>query len=430
MLDVHSPLGTAVAVIALIAVIGIAVSAQRLSPAIVAVPAAVLVTLLGIVSWSQVCDELEFIGPTIGFLAAMLVVAEVCARTGVFAWVGQLLADWSRGSPTHLLGLVFVAAALTTAVLSIDTTIVLLTPVAVATARRIGARVTPVGTATAHLANSASTLLPVSNLTNLLAFSATGLGFLSFAGLMAAPWVVAIVVEYVIFRIFFAGELQTTAPQTTRTPAQPHSGTPERTTRRPAPVVTLILLGLLLCGFVVAEPLGIPLAAIAGVGAAVMLIVPMRKAPVVTAVRALRAVNIPFLAFVAALGIIILPIRLGPIGEAITHLIPGGNSLWALLAVAALAAVAANVLNNLPATLLLLPMVANDHGLALAMLLGVNIGPNLAYFGSLANLLWRDVMRRHTIAPPTRRYVLLGTLTVPPTLIAAVVALWVGLQVM
>ncbi|MEN2511105.1 SLC13 family permease, partial [Gordonia polyisoprenivorans] len=110
MLDVHSPLGTAVAVIALIAVIGIAVSAQRLSPAIVAVPAAVLVTLLGIVSWSQVCDELEFIGPTIGFLAAMLVVAEVCARTGVFAWVGQLLADWSRGSPTHLLGLVFVAA--------------------------------------------------------------------------------------------------------------------------------------------------------------------------------------------------------------------------------------------------------------------------------------------------------------------------------
>lgn len=425
MLDVHSPLGTAVAVLALIAVIGIAVSAQRLSPAIVAVPAAVLLTLLGVVSWSQVRDELGFIGPTIGFLAAMLVVAEVCARTGVFAWVGQLLADWSRGSPTHLLGLVFVAAALTTAVLSIDTTIVLLTPVAVATARRIGARVTPVGTATAHLANSASTLLPVSNLTNLLAFSATGLGFLSFAGLMAAPWVVAIVVEYVIFRVFFAGELRTT-----HKPAEPPSGTPERTTRRPAPVVTLILLGLLLCGFVVAEPLGIPLAAIAGVGAAVMLIVPMRKAPVVTAVRALRAVNIPFLAFVAALGIIILPIRLGPIGEAITHLIPGGNSLWALLAVAALAAVAANVLNNLPATLLLLPMVAHDHGLALAMLLGVNIGPNLAYFGSLANLLWRDVMRRHTIAPPTRRYVLLGTLTVPPTLVAAVVALWVGLQVM
>ncbi|RPA60011.1 arsenic transporter [Gordonia oryzae] len=422
MLDVHSPLGTAVAVLALVAVIGIAVSAQRLSPAIIAVPAAVLLPLLGVVSWSQVRDELEFIAPTIGFLAAMLVVAEVCARTGVFAWVGQLLADWSRGSPRQLLRLVFVAAALTTAVLSIDTTIVLLTPVAVATARRIGARATPVGTATAHLANSASTLLPVSNLTNLLAFSATGLGFLSFAGLMAAPWVVAIVVEYVIFRVFFAGDLPTArAPDTAHTPAD--------TPRRPAPVGTLILLGLLLCGFVIAEPLGLSLAAIAGVGAAVMLIVPMRKAPAVTAVRALRAVNLGFLAFVAALGIIVLPIRLGPIGGAITHLIPDGNSLWALLAVATLAAVAANVLNNLPATLLLLPMVAHDPGLALAMLLGVNIGPNLAYFGSLANLLWRDVMRRHTIAPPTRRYVLLGTLTVPPTLIAAVVALWVGLQV-
>ncbi|MGC5248128.1 SLC13 family permease [Gordonia sp. DT219] len=424
MLDAHSSLGTAVAVLCLAAVIGVAVSAQRLSPAVVAVPAALLLALLGAVSWSQVVDELRFIGPTIGFLAAMLVIAEVCARTGVFAWIGQILASWSRASPTRLLGLVFVAAALTTAVLSIDTTIVLLTPVAVATARRIGARVTPVGTATAHLANSASTLLPVSNLTNLLAFSATGLGFLSFAGLMAAPWVVAILVEYVIFRMFFASELKSAG-----TPAI-EDGNPPSTARRPAPLATLVMLGLVLCGFVIAEPLGIPLAAVAAVGAVVMLIAPLRKAPAVTLVRAVRAVNIPFLAFVAALGIIIVPIRLGPIGEWITGLIPSGTQLWALLAVAALAALAANILNNLPATLLLLPMVSHEPGLALAMLLGVNIGPNLAYFGSLANLLWRDVMRRHTIAPPTRRYVLLGTLTVPPTLIAAVGALWLGLQLM
>ncbi|NDK91854.1 arsenic transporter [Gordonia desulfuricans] len=422
MLTADSVLGTVLAVCALVAVIGVAVWATRIPAAVVAVPAAVLLAVLGVVSWGQIGTELEFIGPTIGFLAAMLVIAEVCARTGVFAWIGAVLARSSRGSPTRLLGLVFAAAAVTTAVLSIDTTIVLLTPVAVATARRIGARVTPVGAATAHLANSASTLLPVSNLTNLLAFSATGLGFLGFAGLMAGPWVAAIVVEYLLFRWFFADQLR--PPRDADRPADTAG-----TVRRP-PIGTLIALGLILVGFVVAEPLGVPLAVVAAIGAVVMVAPLMRRTPLSTTVRVVRAANIGFLAFVAALGVIILPIRLGPIGDAIATLIPSGTQLWALLAVAALAAVIANLLNNLPATLLLLPMVAHEPGLALAMLLGVNIGPNLGYFGSLANLLWRDLMHRHTAAPTTRRFLLLGTVTVPPTLVAAVVALWAGLRVL
>ncbi|MEP9392750.1 SLC13 family permease [Gordonia sp. VNQ95] len=425
MLDSQSVLGTILAACCLFGVVGVAVSARRMSPAVVAVPAAVVLVVLGVVSWSQAGDELSFIGPTIGFLAAMFVVAEVCAQEGVFAWIGSVLARVSRGSPQRLLGLVFVAAAVTTAVLSIDTTIVLLTPVAVATARRIGAKVAPAGAATAHLANSASTLLPVSNLTNLLAFSATGLGFLTFAGLMVGPWVVAIVVEYVLFRWFFASELRSVRDEATSDGPAPTAPA----VSRPAPVLTLVLLGLLLVGFVVAEPLGVPLSVVAAIGAVVMLIAPLRRAPLPTVIRAGRALNVPFLAFVAALGIIILPIRLGPVGDWVTTLIPSGEGLLALLAVAALAAVVANLLNNLPATLLLIPLVAHEPGLALAMLLGVNIGPNLAYFGSLANLLWRDVMRRNTTPPPTRRYLLLGALTVPPTLIAAVVALWVGLQV-
>lgn len=429
MLNAHSVIGTVLAVVCLLAVIGVAVSTTRLPAAVVAVPGAALLLVLGVVSWDQARSELAFIGPTIGFLAAMLVVAEICAMTGVFTWIGAMMARASGHSPQRLLGLVFVAAALTTAVLSIDTTIVLLTPVAVATARRIGARVAPVGAATAHLANSASTLLPVSNLTNLLAFSATGLGFLHFAGLMAAPWVVAVVVEYVIFRWFFAGELRRLSPAAD-TPSDVEDGDGRDTDSgaAPAPRTTLILLGVLLVGFVVAEPLGIELSVVAAIGAVVMIIPLLRRSPLSTIARSLRAANIGFLAFVAALGVIILPIRQGPIGSWVTTLIPSDDGLLALLAMAALAAVAANILNNLPATLLLIPMVAHSPGLALAMLLGVNIGPNLAYFGSLANLLWREVMRRHTTPPPTRRYLLLGALTVPPTLIAAVLALWASLQ--
>jgi len=87
--------------------------------------------------------------------------------------------------------------------------------------------------------------------------------------------------------------------------------------------------------------------------------------------------------------------------------------------------------NNLPATLVLLAALGGgDHpGLILAVLLGVNIGPNLTYIGSLATLLWRRVLRGREAAPSLRTFTLLGLITVPLTLPAAVVALWLGLRI-
>jgi len=108
---------------------------------------------------------------------------------------------------------------------------------------------------------------------------------------------------------------------------------------------------------------------------------------------------------------------------------PSGTGLVALLCAAVIAAVAANLFNNLPATLLLVPLVSGQPALVLAVLLGVNIGPNLAVFGSLANLLWRDVMRQHSASTSSHVYLKLGAVSVPLTLITAVLALWAGLRV-
>ena len=82
-----------------------------------------------------------------------------------------------------------------------------LTPVVFATAARVGARPRPHVYACTYLSNTASLLLPVSNLTNLLAFAASGLSFRRFAALMGLPWLVAIGTEYVVFRRFFANDL-------------------------------------------------------------------------------------------------------------------------------------------------------------------------------------------------------------------------------
>jgi arsenical pump membrane protein len=108
--------------------------------------------------------------------------------------------------------------------------------------------------------------------------------------------------------------------------------------------------------------------------------------------------------------------------------LPDGDGLLALLTVAAVSALLANLLNNLPATLALLPVLAvGGPGPVLAMLIGVNVGPNLTYVGSLANLLWRRVLGRET--PSSEQHTAIGVATVPLTLLAATVALWAALRI-
>ena len=95
--------------------------------------------------------------------------------------------------------------------------------------------------------------------------------------------------------------------------------------------------------------------------------------------------------------------------DAVDSLIPHGAGLPALIAIAVLAAVVANLVNNLPATLIMLPAVAaGGAGPVLAMLVGVNVGPNLSYVGSLATLLWRRVMHAHDEPTDIRAFTVLG----------------------
>jgi arsenical pump membrane protein len=112
-----------------------------------------------------------------------------------------------------------------------------------------------------------------------------------------------------------------------------------------------------------------------------------------------------------------------------SKVVPAGSGLLALLGIAVLAAVLANIVNNVPATLVLLPLVADGGPAAvLAVLIGVDIGPNLSYVGSLSNLLWRKVVGRHQIPNSVGEYTRLGLCSMPTALVAAVLALWASLR--
>jgi arsenical pump membrane protein len=126
--------------------------------------------------------------------------------------------------------------------------------------------------------------------------------------------------------------------------------------------------------------------------------------------------------------VVVLAVRERRLGTLVARLVPDHAGLVGLLVAAGLAAVLANLLNNLPATLMLVPLVSQSPGLVLAVLLGVNVGPNLTYVGSLATLLWRQVLHAHQHEPGAARFLRLGALTVPICLVPGVIALWVGLR--
>jgi arsenical pump membrane protein len=238
---------------------------------------------------------------------------------------------------------------------------------------------------------------------------------------MTLPWLVAIAIEWLALRWFFGAEL----PERPREPVAPEPDPGARLPRAP-----LAVLGATLAGFALSSPLHFDPVWPAAAGAAALLVPQlvrggMRPADVV------RAVDLPLLGFVLGLGVIVRAVTEHGLGDAVGGLLPAGEDLAALLGATAVAAVLANLLNNVPALLVLLPAAAAaGPATVLAVLIGVNAGPNLTYTGSLATLLWRRVLHDRGHDPGLGAFLRFGALSVPPVLLGSTVALWLALKML
>lgn len=406
-------LGLALSLLLLAVVLAVTVVRPRHLPeSVVAVTCAALLLGVGAVSWSQAFDELRLLTPVLVFLAAVLLLGACCAQEGLFGALGSWIAR-SHGGPGRLLALVFAVAAVVTSVLSLDATVVLLTPVVLSAASELGVSPRAYVYATGHVANSGSLFLPTGNLTNLLALSATRLTLVHFAALMVLPGLLVLAVEYVVLRGYFRSDLA----------ARPKPVTDQGV---PTPWFAVGTLGATLIGFAGTSLVGIQAYWPALAGALVLAahVLATRRASPMTL---MKAVDLPFLCFVVGLAVVVRAAVGNGLGSAADSLVPSGTSLVSLLELAVVGAVLANLVNNLPALLILLPSVSPVGSLAvLALLIGVNVGPNLAYPGSLATLLWRRVLREHDLVPSLRRFTALGLLTVPACLVAGVTGLWLA----
>jgi arsenical pump membrane protein len=410
---VHGAAAETVAVLLLAVTLAVALLRPfGISEAFVAAPAAGLIVALGVVPSSAAAATLRSIGPTVGFLAAILVFGHLCAEAGVFDYLGGIAARASGGRPARLLTLGVALAAAITAVLTLDATVVLLTPVILTTVATLRVAPHPHTLASTRLANSASVLLPVSNLTNLLAFAVSGLTFARFAALMTLPWLLICAAELLLLRSAFDADLSDTVRRVPN--AAPA-----------APAYALIVLAATVAGFVGLSAIDAS-PAWAALAGCIALLLPRLRARSVRPSKLIAEANPGFCAFVLCLAVIVDGVDRHGLNRLLHRTLPSGTGLLAMLAITLIAALLANLLNNLPATLALLPLVAGSPAQVLAVLIGVNVGPNATYPGSLATLLWRRIVPAEQ-RPSAARFHAVGLASAVPLLVLAASATWLSI---
>ncbi|MFJ8919476.1 SLC13 family permease [Streptomyces sp. NPDC102415] len=370
-----------------------------------------LAVVTGLLPEDPAAAEMRRVGPLVVFLGTVIVMAELTGRAQVFDVVAAWVARAGRGRYPLLFGLCVAFASLTTITLNLDTTAVLLTPVMLALATRVGIAAVPLAMTTVWLANTASLLLPVSNLTNLLAAERVALSPSGLAAVMWLPQLAAIAMTSLWLWVFYWRRGRRGADRYTP-PGPPVAGDP----------VLLRICAVACGGFLLAILLAdVPLWA---ASSAAMVVVVVAFA--VRRRQELRLSLVPWrlLVLVPGMFLVVQTVDAHGLHGLLESALGSGNGFLGMLRSAGVGAGLSNVLNNLPAYLAGEAVVpAGNHEQLLALLIGVNVGPLVTPWASLATLLWFERCRFHGTRIALGRFVGTGLVLSVTGTAAAVCAL-------
>ena len=357
------------------------------------------------------------------FLTGMMLLAELARYEGLFDWVAAYAVRRSRGSAMRLFLLVYAVGTVVTVFLSNDATAVVLTPAVYAATRRANAHPLPYLFICAFIANAASFVLPISNPANLVVYGARLPSLWIWLREFGIASLASIGMTLLILWLTQRRDLRSPLARDVDLPALDFGGRLTAIGIGVTAVVLLIASGL-------DWPLGLP-TFIAGSGTA-LIILAMNRSPPWPIVK---DVSWGVLPLVAGLFVLVEGIErtgaLGPLVQLLSagaRTSPEATALWS----GGAAALLCNAVNNLP-----LGLIAGSVGSAAhltqrvtgALLIGVDLGPNLSVTGSLATILWLVALRREGQEVSAWKFLALGALVMPPALIAALVGfVWLSVH--
>jgi arsenical pump membrane protein len=409
-----------VAAITVLTLFAILVRPFRWPEAVWACGAAFLLLALRLISPNDAAAAVRQGTDVYLFLAGMMLLAELARQEGVFDWLAALAVDFARGSRMRLFTLVYAVGVLVTVFLSNDATAVVLTPAVYAAVKRARANALPYLYACAFIANAASFVLPISNPANLVVFGRDLPPLAVWLRLFALPSLISIGITYMVLR--FVSRRQLTG-----------SFEPDLNVTNLSPSGRFAAVGLataclvLTCASGLGRDLGIPTLA---TGLAVTGVVSLRARRFPSAV--FRDVSWGVLPLVAGLFVLVRALdRAGALAIADSALVQLGS--WdrgpAALAAAFGVAGLSNLMNNLPVGLMAGSAVHSavvSEALRNAVLIGVDLGPNLSVTGSLATILWLVALRREGVELGAWQFLKVGAILMPPALAASILVLVVA----
>ena len=384
----------------------------RLPEAIWAVAGAALLVVFGLM---PVPAAVAAIGKGLDvylFLIGMMLLSETAREQGLFDWVAATAAINAKGSSARLFLLVYATGIVTTTFLSNDATAVVLTPAVYAAARKAKAEPLPLLFACALIANAASFVLPISNPANLVLYGGKMPPLGQWFGSFALPSFAAIVVTYAalrwIERTSLAGSCESDVERT-----------PLSAGGKAALAGIVATAGVLINMSAFNLSLGLP-TCLAGLATTLGVCALAKRSPLALAGQ----VSWSVLALVAGLFVLVEALdRTGVIAQVAAALkAVAANPVQGAALSGTILAFASNLMNNLPAGLVASTAVAQVHPPRMivdALLIGVDLGPNLSITGSLATILWLQAIRREGEDVGFWRFLKVGAVTMAPALAAA-----------
>ncbi|HEX5546030.1 MAG TPA: ArsB/NhaD family transporter [Ktedonobacterales bacterium] len=399
----------------------------RLSEAVIAACGGLLMLVCGIVTPVDATNTLLGQWNIYGFFLGLMLISAIADAAGIFDILAYQAARLAGGSSLRLYLAIFAVGVVITAFLSNDATALILTPVVYALVTRLRLPVLPFMFACTFIADTASFLLPVSNPINILVLNTFGGNLGTFIHYLALPALVCVTLNIGLFTLIFRRALTERYDASTIARPQVAPGFLRMVT------VGLLAIGL---GYVVASAVGAPVSIVALAGSAMLLGCAAWSGQLHWN-RWRSDISWSLFVFVSGMFLLVRGVEnLGlttAFGQVLLHL-AGTSQLRSVALVAGGTALGANLINNVPMTLVMISAVHGvqspptiQMGMAFAIILGADLGPNLTTVGSLATILWLLILRRKGLEVSTREYLKLGLAVVPVMLMLGVLLIWLRL---